>query len=365
MKILHISRGYADYLHGMLRAIPSGHEVLCIMPEGDAKKLGALPRNVGVHDLHPPRVRSAWNLVFVFRLIRLIRHFKPDLIHLQAGLVWELASVVWFRRVPVVLTIHDVSHHPTATRFVFTPSAFQKLAIRLSDAAIVHAEALKRQLIDGIGGLMKGRVFVMPHGPIVRYGTHGPRVNTGKSLLFFGVIDKYKGLEYLVKAMMMVWERHPDATLTIAGRNVLGASVGELFRPDSRERVCLIERYVDDCDVAKLFSEADILVLPYIEGSQSGVLSLAISFSLPVVATRVGGIGEFVATEGLGKVVAPADAGELSQALCGLLEDRSGLRWYSENMARKRQAQFSQQRRVLQETYDTAFALAWRACRAS
>ena len=79
-------------------------------------------------------------------------------------------------------------------------------------------------------------------------------------------------------------------------------------------------RYVPDTEMAQLVLDADVLALPYVEASQSGVVALAIGSALPVVATDVGQLGPLTRATGVGTVVQP-DPAEIAEAIVGLLSD--------------------------------------------
>ena len=93
------------------------------------------------------------------------------------------------------------------------------------------------------------------------------------SLLLFGRISAYKGLDTLLDAMPLVWARSPETRLTVAGK---GQVAPHPVLGDAR--VTLRNEYVPDEDVPGLFSAATCVVLPYREASQSAVAALARRF---------------------------------------------------------------------------------------
>src|SRR5258707_5206877 len=105
-------------------------------------------------------------------------------------------------------------------------------------------------------------------------------------LLFFGRIWEYKGLEYLIRAEPLISARVPDVEIVIAGR-------GEDFEKYRHmmvdpDRFVIDNETIPDDRVARYFGESSVVVLPYIDASQSGVVPIAYSFSKPVIATTVG-----------------------------------------------------------------------------
>jgi glycosyltransferase involved in cell wall biosynthesis len=85
--------------------------------------------------------------------------------------------------------------------------------------------------------------------------------------------------------------------------------------------VDIINRWISDDEVGEFFSKADFLVVPYIDASQSGVIPIAYGFSMPVVASRIGGIPEQVDDGKTGFLVRPSDENELAERCLKLLDD--------------------------------------------
>jgi glycosyltransferase involved in cell wall biosynthesis len=125
-----------------------------------------------------------------------------------------------------------------------------------------------------------------------------------KSLLFFGLIREYKGLDLLIEALSYLDDSYE---LLIAGE-VYGSFQKYQRLIDgspAKDRVVVRNHYVEDKDVPVLFSAADVLVLPYKSATQSGVLPVAYYYETPVVATDVGGLREAIEDAGSGVVCAP------------------------------------------------------------
>src|SRR5262249_1977041 len=133
-----------------------------------------------------------------------------------------------------------------------------------------------------------------------------------KVVLFFGGIRKNKGLEYLVEAFQEVKGKIKEAILLVVGR---GGRDEESFtyyssltcRLYHNEGVIFVERYVPVEEVGYYFAASDVVALPYVEVSQSGVLLLAYSSSKPVVVTDTGGLSEIVEVGRSGLVVPAKD----------------------------------------------------------
>jgi glycosyltransferase involved in cell wall biosynthesis len=143
------------------------------------------------------------------------------------------------------------------------------------------------------------------------------------TLLFFGYIRPYKGLDDLVEAFARARDRRPDLQLLVVGEFYEGeerirARIAELGLGDDLK---LVSRYVADHEVAAWFSACDVVVQPYRSATQSGVVPIAFRFERPVILTDVGGLAEVVPHEVAGLVVPPDDTEALASALVRFFEE--------------------------------------------
>ena len=132
------------------------------------------------------------------------------------------------------------------------------------------------------------------------------------SLLFFGRITKYKGLDVLLRAYRNLAQRWPDLRLRIVGEGNL-RPYASLLRGLPRTEV--INRWVLDTEIAGLFQDAGIVVLPYLSASQSGVVAIAAAFARPVVATKVGALAEQIEHGQTGLLIDPGSIEQLEEAV--------------------------------------------------
>jgi glycosyltransferase involved in cell wall biosynthesis len=142
-----------------------------------------------------------------------------------------------------------------------------------------------------------------------------------RTILFFGTIAPYKGLEYLVDAFQRIANQHGSHRLIIAGRPRKGSekywdALQETIRLGDRpDRILQKIDYIPDEETEVYFKAADALILPYTHIFQSGVLFLGYSFGLPVIATDVGALSEDIVEGKTGLVCAPRDPVDLARAI--------------------------------------------------
>jgi glycosyltransferase involved in cell wall biosynthesis len=162
----------------------------------------------------------------------------------------------------------------------------------------------------------------MPHVSLVDAPKQPPPADDGgaPTVLFFGRLWAYKGLEYLIRAEPRITAAVPGARIVIAGQGEDFARYRGLMV--HHDRFVVYNEYVSDQRREALFRQADLVVLPYVEASQSGVVPLAYASMKPVVATTVGGLPEIVEDGRTGLLIPPRDEGALADAIIRLLQDK-------------------------------------------
>lgn len=258
----------------------------------------------------PGRVRSVRACPDLWRARRVLRERRPQVIHLQDEVTNDprIPLLAGARRGRYAVTVHDPTVHPGDPTWSRYKRLAQRALVAGAGLIFVHAEALVDELRRHYR--VRAPVVVVPHGAEVR---PCPAPGDGLTVLFFGRLSYYKGLDVLLDAMKLVWQRVPAARLLVAGDGdwpdhpVLGDPRVEARRG-----------HAADEDLPALFCRAGCVVLPYRQASQSGVGSLARCFGRALVVTAVGGLPELV-TEATGRVVAPGNASQLADTLVELM----------------------------------------------
>jgi len=322
IRVAHISRGYEDYVISLASQLAPFVDLSLILSVGHSWMANHIPPQVNFIESKAPRTSSLKNIVALPQTSKIIRSLQPDIIHYQSGLVWEGLMPKWGVNCKTVTTVHDVIHHPHQKSFQFTPQFFLDSLAKRSDALIVHGESLKQMAQARFNVSEKNsarQIGVIDHPIISRYGIGQARPEAGNRILFFGGLAQWKGIETLLSAMELLTQKLPNSELRIAGPSSMPEYYQKLSYPYNNIQWD-IRRQSDD-EVSQLFKWADIVVLPYIEASQSGVLHIAQSFAVPVVASAVGALGESITHGKTGLLVKPSKPTELANALHRILTD--------------------------------------------
>ena len=223
------------------------------------------------------------------------------------------------RRRPLVLTAHDVlPREPRPGQL----SAQRRLYERF-DAVVVHSEH-GRERLTGELGIASNLVHVIPHG-VFAHLAEGPLQPGGRApfqtekpvVLCFGLMRPYKGIDVLLDA----WRGIENAELWIAGMPRMDISH---LRAIASPSVRFVPRFITDSELPAYFQRADLVVLPYREIDQSGVLFTALAFGKPLLLSDVGGFPA-LATTGAARLVPAGDPTALRETLQELLGDPAAL----------------------------------------
>jgi glycosyltransferase involved in cell wall biosynthesis len=246
-------------------------------------------------------------------MLRLRGEIVADVVHYQWLTVPALDAHLLPARRPRVMTAHYVlPPHPSKRQVSTARRLFGSM-----DAVVAHSENGAARLRDEVG-LDPARVRVIPHGafdhftrlpeekplPAELEGAEGPVI------LFFGLLRPYKGLDTLLRAFREL----PGAELWIVGNPRLDLEPLRRLAAEASGRVRFVTRFVEDAEVPVIFRRADIVVLPYRDAEQSGVLYTGLAFGKPLVLSAVGGFPEVAAT-GAAQLVPPEDPDALAEAL--------------------------------------------------
>jgi len=144
---------------------------------------------------------------------------------------------------------------------------------------------------------------------------------SGRVMLFFGFVRPYKGLKYLLDAMPIVLERF-DVTLLVVGEfwHDKADYLKQIDRLGIKDKVMIVDRYVPNEEVSVYFCAADVLVLPYVTATQSGIVQIAYGFNKPVIVTRVGGLPDVVEHGKTGFLVEPENPQAIAKAVISFYE---------------------------------------------
>ncbi len=253
-----------------------------------------------------------------------IREWNPDLLVMRYWMSWFAPSLGYIARHMKpgckVISILDnvIPHEPH-----FFDRPFTSWFLKPQDGYVVLCNAVRDDLLSFIPD---ARHICTPH-PL--YSHFGEKLERGealqsiginntsektKNILFFGLIREYKGLDLLIEAFGKLDKSY---RLIIAGEPY-GSFDKYRKLIDScpnKENITLNTNYIEDNQVNRYFSSADVCVLPYRSATQSGISSVSYHFEVPMITTNVGGLKETIGDRGTGVIIDNGDPSTIASAI--------------------------------------------------
>jgi D-inositol-3-phosphate glycosyltransferase len=270
------------------------------------------------------------------RLIRYAITAKPKIFHILWNnklQMFDRTFLTLFYRMlgkQVVLTVHNVNAGKRDKNDSFLNRLTLRIQYRLANQIFVHSDKQKQELIDEFG-VSEPQVTVIPFGinnavPMTELSQAEARLRLHiptdkKTILFFGRITPYKGLEYLTTAFQRFLAKSGDYQLIIGGRpenasqNYWSSIKDSIATDVNSGQILLRAEHIPDEETEIFFKAADVLVLPYRQIYQSGVLFLGYSFGLPILSADVGDLKEEIVEGETGFMFKPEDPVDLANTI--------------------------------------------------
>ncbi|MBN2105420.1 glycosyltransferase [bacterium] len=284
-------------------------------PFESGKALYKIPSNALLDSVNP------WTWI---QSIRWLKSLQPDALIFQYWMPFFIPCYIFiafisklFWGIRSIYICHNIVPHERIPGDLL----LLKLGFRFTDGLITQSASVRNELMKIYPNQ---RTINTPH-PIYNLLPHPVSkmearkklgIKRKRLILYFGIIRSYKGIQYLVKAMPIILQKESVHCLIC----------GEFY--DDREdtfkliqdlnlgsRILVRDEFIPNESVHLYFCAADIVVLPYLTATQSGVVQVAFNYNRPVVVTRVGGLPEVVLDGKTGYIVPPKDPGAIAKAV--------------------------------------------------
>ncbi len=300
-----ISRGHTVLVISFRKLYPS-----LLFPGTTETDTSKLKLDADARAVLAPLSPATWR-----KAIKAVKAFAPDSVVFQwwqpffGLLVGTLARSFNRAGIKCVIECHNVLPHESSP----VDRALLKFAFSPVDSFITHSKK-DRELLATL--VPEREIRVSPLPILDEFSSASRSTRDGRTILFFGKVRKYKGLHVLLEAMPRVLSEI-ECELIIAGEfydsmDKYRRLIRELGIENS---VRIINRYVPNEEVSGFFERADVLVLPYVSASQSGVARIAFSNALPVIVSDAGGLSDAVIENVNGLVFPARDSNALAERI--------------------------------------------------
>lgn len=289
---------------------------------------------------------AAWR-----RVRQALAALNPDGVHFTGVHLWNPTLLRSLRRagVPTVHTLHDLDPH-LGVRFGRLIRLWNRSVVAWADHILVHGQCYRQRLLGQ--GLAPERVVYTPllhlflsyqeFAALDHFDLRAD-LQADPYVLFFGRLEKYKGVQHLLAAAA-------DAAASRHPLHMILAGPGEAIDP-LPAGVEVRNWLIDSQKGVDLFRRCSVVVLPYLDATQSAVIASAYYFAKPVVVSDVGALAEYVQAGQTGWIVPPGDVQELSRVLILALSDPAG----TARMGAAGQAWYEKQRRMEWHTLESLY----------
>lgn len=256
-------------------------------------------------------------LEFILKGKRKLKHYFKDIefdyVITTMQHLWSLDVSKLVNAKKIVWICHDpIPHSGSGKMDTYLGNRFAKIA----DETIVLTNSFI-PVVSQRWGISKKHIHFMPHGRQKMYNQSELR-KTGNfdkniNFLFFGYLREYKGLRILARAFKIIHEKFKNVTLTIAGSGNFDVYKSEF---EGIKDVFVINRYIPDDEVGKFFSKNNlVVVMPYLDATQSGVSLIAMEFGAVIIASDTGGLKEQLDDGKIGLYCKPGDVDSLVEQM--------------------------------------------------
>lgn len=266
------------------------------------------------------------------RIKRVVREYNKSIMYISGLTNGTLPVAIAFNGYPLIYTMHDPEVHNSSNKYIkFCNEYLAKKASQI----IILSSGFRNYVMKKFNKRIS-QINVIPLGfeGINEVNEVNKKLSTSQkerwTLLFFGRIDKYKGLEVLAESYSILKKKYGNSIELI----IAGSGDFEPYRHqfEHNRDISIINEWISDDKMEELFmNERTISVLPYTSATQSGVITLAKKYKCPVVATRCGGIIEQIQDGVTGFLIEPNNAAALAEAVTVVIEDVSRTETVVEN----------------------------------
>jgi glycosyltransferase involved in cell wall biosynthesis len=257
---------------------------------------------------------SPSNLLLQWKLARFIQKISPDVIHFNNQIYFN-HFYLFFWRCITLISIHDPFPHSGEEHHTKTLSAklYQWMNVNLIKYHLLYNDLMTKEYAED-RGIDSRRILHSSLGPYEYLSVlQKNKKPLNSDFLFFGRIQPYKGVDLLLESFAMLLKVYPEATLTVAGSGSFGFDLKQYPIPE--KNLLILNRFIPADELANLIQGAKVVVCPYRDATQSGVVMSAYAFNKPVIVTNVGALPLVVEEGESGFVVEPNDATALAAAM--------------------------------------------------
>ncbi|MGI9651847.1 glycosyltransferase family 4 protein [Chryseobacterium sp. RLHN22] len=269
-----------------------------------------------------------------YRINKKIEKINPDVIIFDSHLITYLLTAFKYRN-KSLLIVHDPFFHSGEN---FTADILlRKLFFSLLDYKILLNKNQENDFIKHYNQNPHKvfTSFLSIYEYLTFYGKKDDeRTEKDFNVLFFGRISPYKGIKFFLDACVEIikLEKYPNITFTVAGSGNFDFDITKYYH---YSQIKILNKFIQPVELSQLILNSNVVICPYIDATQSGVIMSSFAFKKPVIVTNVGGLPEMIGNNKTGLIIEPKSTEQIKQAIFKLYENPQMLEEMSENIAKE------------------------------
>ena len=271
----------------------------------------------------PSAIKTIFLTFNIFQHIKAIKQInkeRPDIINILDIHPWYIMYWHFLKTKKKVVTINDPELHSGEAGPVMTLllKTITKFLLKNADEIIVLGKK-QEETIRRLGYKQKVIVSRIGHYDFFMKKSKKKFKSESSTILFFGRIKEYKGLDYLLDALIQLKKEGKKFKCIIAGEGDIKPYKEKIAK--LKENIELNNGYISDDKVSEYFQRVGFVVMPYTDATQTGVIQVAYSFGKPVIATNVGSLPELIEDGKTGLIIEKKNVVQLKKAIIKLLSN--------------------------------------------
>lgn len=281
----------------------------------------------------PSKKSYSWsNIKLQYKILKFVTRINPDIIHCNNFINLNFLFLLLKCKSKIILTVHDPFPHSGEISFR------KKNKRQLNFIFIKNIILLNLYQKDEF--VLKNRryhfknVFISSLGVYEYLNDYNIELSESSKfiILFFGRISPYKGIDVLLEAFLSIEKSFPNIKLIIAGSGNFYFDTS-LFQ--SNPKIKFINRYITNEELVNLIYQSAIVVCPYKDATQSGVVMSAYALNKPVLATNVGGLPEMIDDSKTGYLIPPNNSNAIAEKITQIIQSDAILKIMEENIKKE------------------------------
>lgn len=273
----------------------------------------------------PPKSFNFKAFWWMSKFKKVLRQLSPNIIHLQEPTVIFWSMGWFFKKYPTIMSVHDPQPH--TGEISWRKALIKKILFSVVDSFELYSQYATVQFLETYG--TKARILsssLLPYTiyqRFLRIKIDLPIENErDKIILFYGRISKYKGVEFLMEAFRQLQSKSQNVKLIVAGKSNYDLQIPMSCKELIGKSIFIIDRYIQNGEVTYLMEKSDILVCPYSDATQSGIIMTAIPFGIPLIVSNKGALPEQIEQYKCGVVLKDYNTETLTKELLNSLSKK-------------------------------------------